>query len=94
MSTLDTPRTATDSRFTEVAATHPYTAAAPYFGSTTSANQEGHRTASCISRREMGLSACKQGTSNLPSSIFKLILICWVIIVCIFNKNNDKVKHL
>jgi len=49
----------------EVAATHPYTAAAPYFGSTTSANQEGHRTASCFSHRENGLSACKQGTSNL-----------------------------
>jgi hypothetical protein len=53
----------------EVAATHPYTAAAPYCGSTTSANQEGHRTASCISHRKMALSACKQGTSKLNLSL-------------------------
>ena len=76
----------------EVAATHPYTAAAPYFGSTTSANQEGHRTASCISHREIGLSACKQGSSKLTVNCFEAYLNLLGDIFGLNNNNNNKEK--
>jgi hypothetical protein len=77
----------------EVAATHPYTAAAPYFGSTTSANQEGHRTASCISRRKIGLSACKQGTSKLNVFYFEAYRNLLGDIFGLNNNNNNNNKE-